>query len=118
MIDLDLDALVEQKYSIKLGGEVLNVVPPTLEQLINILGYAKKLEGVGGDVEPQAVSEAFDGLKGFVAECIPELGDKKINLRQLIALVQYIVKISSPDDVKALEDNGIKLNTQKKIEQK
>lgn len=117
--DLDLDTLVKPSKKVKINGEIIEIEPPELEQLL-------KLSKLGGEIQKQQTGKkmseeeavaAIGRLREAFTELVPALKDKKpLNVDQLLALLNMVVTIAMPNDVTELEKRGIKLDAdQKKI---
>lgn len=116
--DLDLDTLVQPSKKIRLDGEIIEIKPPALEELL-------KLSKLGGEIQKMQSGEkmseedavaAIGKLRGAFTELIPALEGHNLNIDQLLALLNMVVKIAMPNDVTELEKRGITLDAdQKKI---
>ena len=115
--DLDLDTLSQDKKRVKIGGEVIEFDPPSLEDLIELAKLGGKLQKYQGQQNVENIdemSEVMDGLKNGLSNIVPELKDKKLNLQQLLALIDLFVDSAQPNDVKELEKRGIKMDDDQK----
>lgn len=116
--DLDLDTLVQPSKKIRLDGEIIEIKPPALEELL-------KLSKLGGEIQSMQSGEkmseedavaAIGKLRAAFTELIPALEGHNLNIDQLLALLNMVVKIAMPNDVTELEKRGITLDAdQKKI---
>lgn len=116
--DLDLDTLVKPSKKIKLGGEAIEIQPPSLEELLKLskLGGAIQKRQSGEKMSEEEAVEAINNLRDAFAELIPELKGKALNVEQLLALLDLVVAMAMPSDVSELEKRGITLDAdQKKI---
>ena len=114
--DLDLDTLSAAKKTVKIGGKVIEINPPALEDLIDLAKLGSKLQKYqGGQVaDAEELGEVMDELKGGISKLVPELSEHKLNLDQLLALIDLLVDSAQPADAKELEKRGIKLDGDQK----
>lgn len=117
--DLDLDTLSQSKKRVKIGGEVIEFDPPSLEDLIDVAklgGQLQKLQEqqAAGTVDAEFMGDVMDKLKNGLTGIVPELKDKKLNIQQLMALITLFTESAQPNDTKALEQNGVKLDSDQK----
>jgi len=116
--DLDLDTLVKPSKTIRLGGEAIVINPPSLEELLKLskLGGAIQKKQDGKKMSEEEAVEAINSLRAAFADLVPELKGKPLNVEQLLALLDLVVKMAMPSDVTELEKRGITLDSdQKKI---
>jgi len=116
--DLDLDTLVKPSKTIRLNGEAITIKPPELEELLKLskLGGAIQKKQTGKKMDESEAVEAINSLRDAFAELVPELKGKSLNVEQLLALLDLVVKMAMPSDVSELEKRGITLTSdQKKI---
>jgi hypothetical protein len=100
---LDLDALVQVKAEIKIGGETLTASPPDLGSLIEIV----KLSNEFGS-NPEKVLPAIMGL---IAKSIPGIEKHTISLDHIVHIVNFLVSIATPSQVEELDKKGITVST-------
>lgn len=115
--DLDLDTLSQNKKRVKINGQVIEFEPPALEDLIDLAKLGGKLQKYQGEQEVENVEEmgdVMDGLKSGLQNIVPELKEHKLNLQQLLALIDLFVQSAQPNDAKELEKRGIKLDGDQK----
>lgn len=114
--DLDLDTLSASKKTVKIGGKVIEINPPALEDLIDLAKLGGKLQKYqGGQVaDAEELGAVMDELKGGITKLVPELSEHKLNLDQLLALIDLLVDSAQPADAKELEKRGIKLDGDQK----
>lgn len=115
--DLDLDTLSQTKKRVKIGGEVIEFDPPALEDLIELAklgGKLQKLQGKENLENVDSISEVMDELKNGLINIVPELKKHKLNMNQLLALIELFVDAAQPADSKELEKRGIKLDGDQK----
>ena len=118
--DLDLDTLSQAKKRVKINGQIIEFDPPALEDLIEVaklggqLQKIKSQQATGDDVDAEQMSAVMDKLKSGLAGIVPELKEHKLNMLQLIALIELFVDSAQPADTKELEKRGIKLDSDQK----
>lgn len=114
--DLDLDTLSADKKTVRINGQVLEIAPPALEDLIDLAKMGGKLQKFqGGQVENvDEMVAVMDELKAGLVNLVPELKEHKLNLNQLLALIDLLVESAQPADAKELEKRGIKLDGDQK----
>lgn len=115
--DLDLDTLSADKKRVRIGGEAIEISPPALEDLIDLAklgGKLQKVQGTGNTADPEEMIQLMDDLKSGLVNLVPELSKHKLNLQQLLALIDLLVESAQPADAKELEKRGIKLDGDQK----
>lgn len=114
--DLDLDTLSAAKKTVKIGGKVIEINPPALEDLIELAKLGGKLQKYqsGQVADAEELGAVMDELKSGITNLVPELAEHKLNLEQLLALIDLLVDSAQPKDAKELEKRGIKLDGDQK----
>lgn len=115
--DLDLDTLGQSKKRVKIGGQVIEFEPPSLQDLIELAKLGSKLQKIqnqGDNVDIDNMSSVMDELSNGLTNIVPELKDHKLNMEQLLALIDLFVESAQPNDAKELEKRGIKLDGDQK----
>ena len=115
--DLDLDTLSQNKKRVKIAGNIIEFDPPSLEDLIELAKLGSKLQKIqsaGDNVDIDNMSEVMDSLKNGLTNIVPELKEYKLNMEQLLALIDLFVESAQPKDAKELEKRGIKLDGDQK----
>jgi hypothetical protein len=114
-IDLDLDALAPKKVQINYQGKTIPVNPLSLEQFSKLYDLVAEVDTAKNSQDEKKILELFVKIDPLIKECIPELKDDKLNQIQLMALLNLLQEISSPQDkaLAELKKRGINL-TQKK----
>lgn len=118
--DLDLDTLSQSKKRVKINGQIIEFDPPALEDLIEVaklggqLQKIKAQQATDDNIDAEQMSEVMDKLKNGLTGIVPELKDHKLNMLQLIALIELFVDSAQPADTKELEKRGIKLDSDQK----
>lgn len=115
--DLDLDTLSQAKKRVKISGQIIEFEPPSLEQLIDLAKLGSKLQkfqNMGENVDVENMSDVMDSLRDGLTNIVPELKEHKLNMQQLLALIDLFVESAQPADAKELEKRGIKLDGDQK----
>lgn len=115
--DLDLDTLGQSKKRVKIGGNVIEFDPPSLQDLIELAKLGSKLQKIqneGDNVDVENMSSVMDELSNGLTNIVPELKEHKLNMEQLLALIDLFVQSAQPNDTKELEKRGIKLDGDQK----
>lgn len=114
-IDLDLDVLVGGFKRVKLNGNIIRVFPPDLTQLFTLTKLSQGLKKAKS-MNDQEAMEAYLELKKGIVELIPDLENQTFTMDQLFKILELVVQMAIPANLKAMEAKGIKLSTnQKKI---
>lgn len=103
--ELDLDALTQQPGRIKLNGEYLEIMPPTLGELIVLTKLRKKLTESQGD--PVAALELFEESRVEIEKIIPELEGKLRDISQIMGVIQFMDALATPKDLEELAKRKI-----------
>ena len=111
---LDLDTILPNKGKVILGGKEYIVEPPKLKNLIELSKLAKLFQD--GKASDSAAISALTEFKELLYPIIPALKDSEvdISLDQAAALLEFIMKLATPEDKIALDKAGI-TPTKKKI---
>jgi hypothetical protein len=134
--DLDLDTLTGKSKFVKLNGKVIEVLPPSLEELFNLQSLADEFKGLDAkNLTEDETKFVFDKLQGGLLKLIPSLSSatkkskfstfvhklfgikenrSSLTLSQVYALINLVLEMSVPTDLKELKRNNITLNSNKK----
>ena len=113
--DLDLDTLVKPSKKVKLNGEIIELEPPTLEELVKLAKLGGELQGMDtSNLNADEVSDVIDKLNAGIRDVMPALKDVKLNIEQIIAVIEMMVDYATPNDTKELEKRGVKLDGDQK----
>lgn len=113
--DLDLDTLVKPSKKVKLNGEIIELEPPTLEELVKLAKLGGELQGMDTtNLNADEVSTVIDKLNEGIRDVMPALKDVKLNIEQIIAVIEMMVDYATPNDTKELEKRGVKLDGNQK----
>jgi len=115
--DLDLDTLSQNKKRVKISGQIIEFDPPSLQDLIELAKLGSKLQKIqneGDNVDVENMSSVMDELSNGLTNIVPELKEHKLNMEQLLALIDLFVQSAQPNDTKELEKRGIKLDSDQK----
>jgi len=115
--DLDLDTLSQNKKRVKISGQIIEFDPPSLQDLIELAKLGSKLQKIqneGDNVDVENMSSVMDELSNGLTNIVPELKEHKLNMEQLLALIDLFVQSAQPNDTKELEKRGIKLDGDQK----
>lgn len=114
-IDLDLDALAPSPRKVNFGGQVIEVKPPRMRDLIPLLAVGKKLTDAEG-LQPEEAAALETRITATLQAIVPELAGKDLTLPQMLGLLNLIVDMGMPADSKALQERGITPDTAKKVQ--
>lgn len=113
--DLDLDTLVKPSKKVKINGNIIELQPPSLEELVKLAKLGGELQGMDTtNLNADEVSDVIDKLNNGIRELMPELNDIKLNIEQIIAVIEMMVDYATPDDQKELEKRGVSMTTDQK----
>lgn len=115
--DLDLDTLAQSKKRVKINGQIIEFNPPSLEDLIDLAklgGQLQKMQHPNQEADVDNMSDVMEKLKVGLQNIVPELKDHKLNMNQLMALVNLFVDAAQPNDVKELQKRGISMDSDQK----
>lgn len=92
-IKLDLDTLDPKPHLVRLCGQTIEVYPPKLKNLVNLMNASQQLR------EKTTVEEATKSLLESLYPIIPDLKKDGIDVsfEQLIKLVEFVQEISAPE---------------------
>lgn len=113
--DLDLDTLVKPSKKVKINGNIVELQPPSLEKLVKLAKLGGDLQGMDtSNLNADEVSEVIDKLNNGIRELMPELKDIKLNIEQIIAVIEMMVDYATPADTKELEKHGVTMTRDQK----
>lgn len=118
--DLDLDTLSKPSKIIKIEGKGVEIKAPSLEDLIELaklggeLQQLKSDQAQGAEMDIDQVESAITKLRQGFAKLVPELAQFKLNIEQLLALLDFVIAMAQPNDVAELEKRGISMDTDQK----
>lgn len=118
--DLDLDTLAKPSKVIKIQGDAVEIKAPSLEDLIALSKLGGELQHLkSGSTDPKdmdiaQVEEAITKLRKGFADLVPELANYKLNIEQLLALLDFVIAMAQPNDVAELEKRGISMDSDQK----
>jgi hypothetical protein len=113
--DLDLDTLVKPSKKVKLNGSIIELEPPSLEELVKLAKLGGELQGMDtSNLNADEVSNVIDKLNEGIRDVMPALKDVKLNIEQIIAVIEMMVDYATPNDTKELEKHGVKLDGDQK----
>lgn len=115
MVDLDLDAILPEKRTIKLNGKTFLINPPDVGELFSMAKLGLVLKNAqDGSINESEAAEGLAQLQEALKKVIPEIKDEKLTIGQLMALFKFIGEIVKPAQLTALEDNGISVDLSEK----
>lgn len=113
--DLDLDTLVKPSKKVKLNGAIIELEPPSLEELVKLAKLGGELQDMDTEnMQADKISEVIDKLNAGIRDVMPALNDVKLNIEQIIAVIEMMVDYATPNDTKELEKRGVKLDGDQK----
>lgn len=114
-IDLDLDALASEYKRVKLKGNEVKIYAPDVKQIMSMMQLGDLLKDFQKDnADPDVIKETIDKLESVLRECVSELGDMKLNIAQIFGLMNLIVNMAIPENVKELQTKGVEVEGEKK----
>ncbi len=134
--DLDLDVLTGKSKIVKMNGRTIEIFPPSLDELFNLQELASKFKGMDATnlTDDQAKLVFSDlqtgllklipglasvmkepGFKGFIHRLFKKKSERSsLTVNQVYALINLVIEMSVPNDLKELEKNNITIGTDKK----
>lgn len=114
---VDLDALVPQSVTLKIGGGEITLNPPKTSDVLMLGKVSQKLQNLE-NLSQEEMDSAIAGINSQLVKIIPELSNQPdLSMAQLLKLIEIISTMSTPPDAKELEKRGIKPIDTKKKEQ-
>ena len=119
-VDLDLDVLVVESKKVRLpGGQVVSIKIPDLVTLLGLTKMGGQLDkiqkGTSKLTNAQKLAMFVEIKKAFI-ESVPELKpyEDQLSDKMVVALLEFVAKISMPNDLAELEKRGITLDDAQK----
>lgn len=110
----NLDDLLPQDVTIRLGGKDIKLNPPTLRQTLELVKLTEVLKDTAKLSNDQIV-DAIDNVQAKLKELIPELSAMpELRPAQISGLVKLITDITTPQDTKELQARNIQVGDEKK----
>lgn len=103
---IDLDALVPEAVTVKIGGEELQVSPPKTADVLRLAALGQKMQDIDKQT-PDQLDELIASLTEQIRKCVPQLADRELTTIQLMKLVEIINQMSVPPDAEELKRRGI-----------
>lgn len=103
---LDLDALMPKKATIKINGAEIDVVPPTVADVLK-LGYLGQKLADGSKLPPEELDKLVTDLTDQIYKCVPQLNGTDLNLAQLLKVVDLINEMAMPPEDEELKARGV-----------
>lgn len=104
--NFDLDAVVDLKGSITLGGETIVVPEPTLRQVTQLSLWF--MQAQSSDTPEEKSKEAEDNMDALYKQMIPELEEIEINAAIRAGLFNLIQSMVNPKQNEAISDETLK----------
>lgn len=111
--DLDLDVLANETKKVKYNGELVEFVPPEVGELFAMMKLSSGVKAIDMNDAAQ-VEEGYNKLRDGITKVIPALKEARLNIKQLFALLDLIIKSCVPKDISDLEKHGITLTDDQK----
>ena len=140
--DLDLDTLSSEVKRVKFNNKTIEIYPPQLDEVLGLQQMAREFQGLDTEnLTDEQIVEVFDKLKSSFSRLIPGLDaamresrvkvflrrffpswkalaeHKALNVQQLFALLELVISMATPEDVKELTKRNISVesNGEKKM---
>lgn len=113
---IDLDSLMPQTITVRMGGVEHKVNPPTVAQILVLVQLNSDLMDADSTnyEEKKAASDKVQAHLRTMIEGLPE-GD--LGAFQHRRLIEILLELSRPEEMQALTDKGITVDNSKKAEQ-
>lgn len=102
--DLDLDIIEPDVKHVRLGGKIYEVHPPKIKNIVVITKLARELKDETKSLEEKTI--VFEDLKQVLGGVMPAFkSDEQVDLSldQMIALIEFIFSLVTPDELGELE---------------
>lgn len=122
-VAVDLDALSGKSIIVKLRGEEVELEEPALEDLFDLIRLAKVAQDADLPTEAEGIEDLaaiengfkiYEDFRSGVDKVFPVLVGKKINIRQLLKIVEIMQELAVPPELEELEKHNIKLTSDQK----
>lgn len=113
---IDLDSIMPVPCTVRLGGKDIVINPPTVAQILVLVRLNSAFMEVD-DSDYQAMQEASAKVQNHLRLLIPGLPDGEFNAFTQRKLIEALLDLSKPEDIKVLEDKGITVDSSKKAPQ-
>lgn len=103
---IDLDALLPQEVTIKLGGKDYTVPPPTTGNILKLAALSQKAEKAD-TLDPNSLEKLASDLTNQIYESIPGIKGTPLTMPQMFKLLTILTEMAMPEGAKELEKRGI-----------
>lgn len=104
---LDLDAFSNDKPVIHFNGQDIIYNEPSVEEMLELTKLTEKVDIA------EKPSEFVLEVEAKVREFIPELGEQRLTIKQLNALVKFIIESSKTEEQRIREENNVEVENPK-----
>jgi hypothetical protein len=99
--DIDLDELADKPITIRYKGEIHTIDSPDFDEFLKLARMAQGVQAADGD------TEQLSEMRRILEDMCPPVRGQKLNMKQTMALINGLVIASVPEDIKALQDQGV-----------
>jgi hypothetical protein len=110
---IDLDALQPKPVTIKLGEQEIEIQPPKTADVLRLGVLGQQMEKIN-EMDDAGLDKLVQDITDQLKKVIPEIGDRTLNMAQLLKLVEIVSEMGVPPDAKAAREQGVTPNSPKK----
>lgn len=114
-MSVTVDDLKPKNFKVNIKGLELECKPLRLSHTL-IIGRTGEVLSDPKSASVADIKEAEKNMDDLFAELIPELKDVQLDTMTIMELITQLVDNSQPSDSKFLEENGVKLDADPKVE--
>jgi hypothetical protein len=105
LYELDLDELNRPAIVVKLNNKPVNVYSPDVEQLIKLQSAYEKFKKNRDNTD--GLSGIISEFQSIIKEIAPDIGETKLNLKQILALFTTVMRQSQPLEFEEMSKQNI-----------
>lgn len=113
---LDLDSIMPQPMTIRLGGKEIVINPPTVAQILVLVRLNSDFMDTD-DSNIDAMNEASKKLQDHLRILIPGLPEGDMQAFVQRKLAEQLFELAKPEEMEALDEKGISVDNSKKVPQ-
>lgn len=111
--DMDLDVLLPKPKKVRLNGQIYDVNPPRVKDLIKLTRLAGELQSSSDE----SVDDRLTAMVDLLGNIMPGLKEDNVDISftQVLGLFTFISQMANPAENSALKSLGIEPTAEKKI---
>lgn len=114
-MSVSIEDLQPKSFKVTVKGVELTCKPLRLSHALTLSKVGEIFQNTK-DATPEEIQSAEKQMDGLVGELIPELKEVQLDVGSILELLGQMMETIQPTDNKELEKNGVKFDTDPKVE--